>query len=113
MGKLSFKEKLEIIRNIIRESLLGNAAIIALIYAASHSLPVDNTPDYLVILLLSIAAGIVVLWLFLITYIYFCELFRSHRVAVWFIIWSSVINLIIVYGFYDHFTALTLSQGPL
>ncbi len=71
MGKLSFKEKLEIIRNIIRESLLGNAAIIALIYAASHSLPVDNTPDYLVILLLSIAAGIVVLWLFLITYIYF------------------------------------------
>ncbi|ECH6755680.1 artA protein [Salmonella enterica subsp. enterica] len=34
MGKLSFKEKLEIIRNIIRESLLGNAAIIALIYTA-------------------------------------------------------------------------------
>ncbi len=37
MEKRSFKEKLEIIRNIIRESLLGNAAIIALIYAASHS----------------------------------------------------------------------------
>ncbi|ECV3663229.1 toxin ArtA, partial [Escherichia coli] len=28
MEKRSFKEKLEIIRNIIRESLLGNAAII-------------------------------------------------------------------------------------
>ncbi|ECU2414865.1 toxin ArtA, partial [Escherichia coli] len=27
MEKRSFKEKLEIIRNIIRESLLGNAAI--------------------------------------------------------------------------------------
>ncbi|EFA7905261.1 toxin ArtA, partial [Escherichia coli] len=37
MEKRSFKEKLEIIRNIIRESLLGNAEIIALIYAASHS----------------------------------------------------------------------------
>ncbi|WP_264864984.1 toxin ArtA, partial [Escherichia coli] len=84
------KEKLEIIRNIIRESLLGNAAIIALIYAASHSLPVNAFPDYLVISLLSI-------------YIYFCELLRSHWIAVWFIIWSSVINLIILYGFYDRF----------
>ncbi len=69
MEKRSFKEKLEIIRNIIRESLLGNAAIIALIYAASHSLPVNAFPDYLVISLLSIAAGIVVLWLFSIIYI--------------------------------------------
>lgn len=90
MEKRSFKEKLEIIRNIIRESLPGNAAIIALIYAASHSLPVNAFPDYLVISLLSI-------------YIYFCELFRSHWIAVWFIIWSSVINLIILYGFYDRF----------
>lgn len=90
MEKRSFKEKLEIIRNIIRESLLGNAAIIALIYAASHSLPVNAFPDYLVISLLSI-------------YIYFCELFRSHWITVWFIIWSSVINLIILYGFYDRF----------
>lgn len=73
MEKRSFKEKLETIRNIIRESLLGNAAIIALIYAASHSLPVNAFPDYLVISLLSI-------------YIYFCELFRSHWIAVWFII---------------------------
>ncbi|HHA4749782.1 TPA: toxin ArtA [Escherichia coli] len=71
MEKRSFKEKLEIIRNIIRESLPGNAAIIALIYAASHSLPVNAFPDYLVISLLSIAAGIVVLWLFSIIYIYF------------------------------------------
>ncbi|HGG1337625.1 TPA: toxin ArtA [Escherichia coli] len=103
MRKLSFKEKLEIIRNIIRESLLGNAAIIALIYAASQSLPVNAFSDYLVISLLSIAAGIVVLWLFSIIYIYFCELFRSHWIAVWFIIWPSVINLIILYGFYDRF----------
>ncbi|ENM3523082.1 toxin ArtA [Escherichia coli] len=103
MEKRSFKEKLEIIRNIIRESLLGNAAIIALIYAASHSLPVNAFPGYLVISLLSIAAVIVVLWLFSIIYIYFCELFRSHWIAVWFIIWSSVINLIILYGFYDRF----------
>ncbi|EIY5776059.1 toxin ArtA [Escherichia coli] len=103
MEKRSFKEKLEIIRNIIRESLLGNAAIIALIYAASHSLPVNAFPDHLVISLLSITAGIVVLWLFSIIYIYFCELFRSHWIAVWFIIWSSVINLIILYGFYDRF----------
>ncbi|ENG3942245.1 toxin ArtA [Escherichia coli] len=103
MEKRSFKEKLEIIRNIIRESLLGNAAIIALIYAASHSLPVNAFPDHLVISLLSIAAGIVALWLFSIIYIYFCELFRSHWIAVWFIIWSSVINLIILYGFYDRF----------
>ncbi|MCW7247430.1 toxin ArtA [Escherichia coli] len=71
MEKRSFKEKLEIIRNIIRESSLGNAAIIALIYAASHSLPINAFPDYLVISLLSIAAGIVVLWLFSIIYIYF------------------------------------------
>ncbi|CAD5563578.1 ArtA [Escherichia coli] len=103
MEKRSFKEKLEIVRNIIRESLLGNAAIIALIYAASHSLPVNAFPDHLVISLLSIAAGIVVLWLFSIIYIYFCELFRSHWIAVWFIIWSSVINLIILYGFYERF----------
>ncbi|HHU2041155.1 TPA: toxin ArtA, partial [Escherichia coli] len=45
----------------------------------------------------------VVLWLFSIIYIYFCELFRSYWIAVWFIIWSSVINLIILYGFYDRF----------
>ena len=96
MEKRSFKEKLEIIRNIIRESLLGNAAIIALIYAASHSLPVNAFPDYLVISLLSI-------------YIYFCELFRSHWIAAWFIIWSPGINLIILYGFYDRFISLSLS----
>ena len=38
MEKRSFKEKLEIIRNIIRESLPGNAAIIALIYAIPYAL---------------------------------------------------------------------------
>lgn len=33
MKKLSFKEKLEIVRNIIRESLSGNAAFALLVYS--------------------------------------------------------------------------------
>lgn len=39
MKKLSFKEKLEIVRNIIRESLSGNAAFALLVYSLLHSLP--------------------------------------------------------------------------
>ncbi|HGY9087614.1 TPA: toxin ArtA, partial [Escherichia coli] len=31
----------------------------------------------------------------------FCELFRSHWIAVWFILWSVVINLTIGFGIYD------------
>ncbi len=36
MKKLSFKEKLEIVRNIIRESLSGNAAFALLVYSLLH-----------------------------------------------------------------------------
>ncbi|BDQ79664.1 hypothetical protein JNE110611_p2-59 (plasmid) [Escherichia coli] len=31
----------------------------------------------------------------------FCELFRSHWIAVWFILWSVVINLTIGFVIYD------------
>lgn len=37
MKKLSFKEKLEIVRNIIRESLSGNAAFALLVYSGNDS----------------------------------------------------------------------------
>ena len=54
-----------------------------------------------VTILLFIAIIAVVIWLFLIIYVYFCELFRSHWIAVWFILWSVVINLTIGFGIYD------------
>ena len=101
MKKLSFKEKLEIVRNIIRESLSGNAAFALLVYSLLHSLPIKTFADLFVTILLFIAIIAVVIWLFLIIYVYFCELFRSHWIAVWFILWSVVINLTIGFGIYD------------
>ena len=95
MKKLSFKEKLEIVRNIIRESLSGNAAFALLVYSLLHSLPIKTFADLFVTIIA------VVIWLFLIIYVYFCELFRSHWIAVWFILWSVVINLTIGFGIYD------------
>lgn len=83
MKKLSFKEKLEIVRNIIRESLSGNAAFALLVYSLLHSLPIKTFADLFVTILLFIAIIAVVIWLFLIIYVYFCELFRSHWIAVW------------------------------
>ncbi|HGE5215252.1 TPA: toxin ArtA [Escherichia coli] len=97
MKKLSFKEKLEIVRNIIRESLSGNAAFALLVYSLLHSLPIKTFADLFVTILLFIAIIAVVIWLFLIIYVYFCELFRSHWIAVWFILWSVVINWICPY----------------
>ncbi|MFP8085844.1 toxin ArtA [Escherichia coli] len=84
MKKLSFKEKLEIVRNIIRESLSGNAAFALLVYSLLHSLPIKTFADLFVTILLFIAIIAVVIWLFLIIYVYFCELFRSHWIAAYF-----------------------------
>lgn len=99
MKKLSFKEKLEIVRNIIRESLSGNAAL--LVYSLLHTLPIKTFADLFVTTLLFIAIIAVVIWLFLIIYVYFCDLFRSYWIAVWLILWSVVINLTIGFGIYD------------
>ncbi len=55
MKKLSFKEKLEIVRNIIRESLSGNAAFALLVYSLLHSLPIKTFADLFVTILLFIA----------------------------------------------------------
>lgn len=87
-------------RNIIRESLSGNAA---LLYWCIHycTPPIKTFADLFVTILLFIAIIAVVIWLFLIIYVYFCELFRSHWIAVWFILWSVVINLTIGFGIYD------------
>ena len=81
MKKLSFKEKLEIVRNIIRESLSGNAAFALLVYSLLHSLPIKTFADLFVTILLFIAIIAVVIWLFLIIYVYFCELFRFSEIC--------------------------------
>ncbi|EJE7371868.1 toxin ArtA [Shigella dysenteriae] len=104
MEKSSFKEKLEIVRNIIRESLSGNTAFALLVYLLLHSLPIKTFADLFMTVLLFIAIIVVVIWIFLITCVYFCELFRSHWIAVWFILWSVVINLTIGFGIYDKLT---------
>ena len=101
MKKLSFKEKLEIVRNIIRESLSGNAALLYWCIHYCTPSPLKTFADLFVTILLFIAIIAVVIWLFLIIYVYFCELFRSHWIAVWFILWSVVINLTIGFGIYD------------
>ncbi|MDW4788471.1 hypothetical protein NQ370_24535, partial [Escherichia coli] len=66
MEKRSFKEKLEIVRNIIRESLSGNAAFALLVYSLLHTLPIKTFADLFVTILLFIAIIAVVIWLFLI-----------------------------------------------
>ncbi|HFM1595695.1 TPA: toxin ArtA, partial [Escherichia coli] len=54
MEKRSFKEKLEIVRNIIRESLSGNAAFALLVYSLLHTLPIKTFADLFVTILLFI-----------------------------------------------------------
>ncbi|MEL8441596.1 toxin ArtA, partial [Escherichia coli] len=78
MEKRSFKEKLEIVRNIIRESLSGNAAFALLVYSLLHTLPIKTFADLFVTILLFIAIIAVVIWLFLIFYFYFCYFFINH-----------------------------------
>ncbi len=82
MKKLSFKEKLEIVRNIIRESLSGNAAFALLVYSLLHSLPIKTFADLFVTILLFIAIIAVVIWAISNHLCLFCELFRSHWIAV-------------------------------
>ncbi len=69
--KVIFQRKTGIVRNIIRESLSGNAAFALLVYSLLHSFPIKTFADLFVTILLFIAIIAVVIWLFLIIYVYF------------------------------------------
>lgn len=65
------KEKLEIIRNIIRETLLGNAAIVVLVLMIIVMLEKPwSVMSVLCIFVYCISLMIVFLWWFLLFYLY-------------------------------------------
>ncbi|EEY8740668.1 hypothetical protein E9K80_005250 [Escherichia coli] len=83
------KEKLEIIRNIIRETLLGNAAIVVLVSMIFVMLEKPwSVMSVLCIFVYCISLMIVSLWWFFIVFIYISELTESVNimrvlVAIW------------------------------
>ena len=70
------EKKLLVIRNIIRETLLGNAIILLAVYILSKSLPPQNIPDYGIIILTSVTMTGAITWLFWITTIYIKKIFK-------------------------------------
>ncbi|HHS9769355.1 TPA: toxin ArtA [Raoultella ornithinolytica] len=87
------EKKLLVIRNIIRETLLGNAIILLAVYILSKSLPPQNIPDYGIIILTSVTMTGAIKWLFWITTIYIKKIFKKRTWIIIFLLWCVLIQL--------------------
>ncbi|CAH3945706.1 MULTISPECIES: hypothetical protein [Klebsiella/Raoultella group] len=87
------EKKLLIIRDIIRETLLGNAIILLAVYILSKSLPPQNIPDYGIIILTSITMTGAITWLFWITTIYIKKIIKKRTWIIIFLFWCIIIQL--------------------
>ena len=87
------EKKLLVIRNIIRETLLGNAIILLAVYILSKSLPPQNIPDYGIIILTSVTMTGAITWLFWITTIYIKKIFKKRTWIIIFLLWCVLIQL--------------------
>lgn len=93
MDNYEVENKLLVIRDIIRETLLGNAIILLAVYILSKSLPPQDLPDYGIIILTSITMTAAITWLFWITIIYIKKIIKKRTWVIIFLFWCILIQL--------------------
>lgn len=97
------QDRLLTIRDLIRETLLGNAAIIFIAYILSLSLPPQNIPDYIVITLCLLTILGLSYWMFQMAFIYIIQLTKALTALFLFMVWIFLIQFAIYYKFDDIF----------
>ncbi|MCD4217047.1 hypothetical protein KX502_27505, partial [Escherichia coli] len=100
MEIVKYKGKLEIIRNIIRETMLGNLALAVLIFGI-FSLRANNQGviEELFSYVLMFGSVIVFVWLIMMVYIYFNELIKNVIIRwIFIVIWIVPADIVLIFS---------------
>lgn len=103
MDNNKFKDTLLIIRDIIRETLLGNAAIVTLLYAISFCLPVKDIADGIFIVVLTLIVVFIFFWMIFIVFNY-TETIIKKSSGIIFMVWFFCVQVNLLIKVYDIFT---------
>lgn len=98
---LKYKGKLEIIRNIIRDTMLGNLALAVLIFGI-FSLRANNQGviEELFSYVLMFGSVIVFVWLIMMAYIYFNELIKNVIIRwIFIVIWLIPADIVLILSY--------------
>lgn len=101
MEIVKYKGKLEIIRNIIRDTMLGNLALAVLIFGI-FSLRANNQGviEELFSYVLMFGSVIVFVWLIMMVYIYFNELIKNVIIRwIFIVIWIVPADIILIFSY--------------
>ncbi|MCX8321522.1 hypothetical protein [Escherichia coli] len=101
MEIVKYKDKLEIIRNIIRETMLGNLALAVLIFGI-FSLRANNQGviEELFSYVLMFGSVIVFVWLIMMVYIYFNELIKNVIIRwIFIVIWIVPADIVLIFSY--------------
>lgn len=101
MEIVKYKGKLEIIRNVIRETMLGNLALAVLIFGI-FSLRANNQGviEELFSYVLMFGSVIVFVWLIMMVYIYFNELIKNVIIRwIFIVIWIVPADIVLIFSY--------------
>ncbi|HBB7826673.1 TPA: hypothetical protein KCN19_003890 [Escherichia coli] len=101
MEIVKYKGKLEIIRNIIRDTMLGNLALAVLIFGV-FSLRANNQGviEELFSYVLMFGSVIVFVWLIMMVYIYFNELIKNVIIRwIFIVIWIVPADIVLIFSY--------------
>lgn len=101
MEIVKYKGKLEIIRNIIRDTMLGNLALAVLIFGI-FSLRANNQGviEELFSYVLMLGSVIVFVWLIMMVYIYFNELIKNVIIRwIFIVIWIVPADIVLIFSY--------------
>lgn len=101
MEIVKYKGKLEIIRNIIRDTMLGNLALAVLIFGI-FSLRANNhgVIEELFSYVLMFGSVIVFVWLIMMVYIYFNELIKNVIIRwIFIVIWIVPADIVLIFSY--------------
>ncbi|EEZ2687765.1 hypothetical protein BvCmsOUNP003_04793 [Escherichia coli] len=101
MEIVKYKGKLEIIRNIIRDTMLGNLALAVLIFGI-FSLRANNQGviEELFSYVLMFGSVIVFVWLIMMVYIYFNELIKNVIIRwIFIVIWIVPADIVLIFSY--------------
>lgn len=101
MEIVKYKGKLEIIRNIIRDTMLGNLALAVLIFGI-FSLRANNQGviEELFSYVLMFGSVIVFVWLIMMVYIYLNELIKNVIIRwIFIVIWIVPADIVLIFSY--------------
>lgn len=101
MEIVKYKGKLGIIRNIIRDTMLGNLALAVLIFGI-FSLRANNQGviEELFSYVLMFGSVIVFVWLIMMVYIYFNELIKNVIIRwIFIVIWIVPADIVLIFSY--------------